>query len=602
MKLILASTLDFFNKSITTMAENYHQKYSYHEMSNKVEQADRSLLRSRAGESTGEVESLRGRQDVGRMGDRVLAQKTSRPKDIQETVQRKKQKRDPDVLRTKESVVAGSGGQTILDFDNLTGYQPSTQQARAAYETLLVRRVMLNEWKEVCPFLTFLTMCVLSCPSQTTISSKELLGNQATSVLRDAAEEIIEILKDGNLKDPERHDMISKLLTGKPAGKRSGAGSGISAEQYSNFVQLGKQLDDYDEIKKKGVAEDGQSGDSKEKVDNDMGVAVLFDESDEDQEGEEGASDIEDGVVVDASSESEVENPEEEDAAVESENEEDQKLVQGDGSKKKLHMQERVLSVHEIDAHFLQRQLARHFDDADVSAKLANEVLEVLDIRNQSDVRECENKLLLLLTIDLFETINLLKNNRVRVWACVSMKRAQTDEERNEIEQVLMNEPTGEGKRVWDEIHSRSRAEDWSRERMRGLTDTLKSDRDSKDVSKALDSIKVMGDNTDEGGKMDVDEEDAVQDEEAKELDLEQLAFRDGAHTMTNKKCDLPDTSWRAMKKGYEEVHVPAVRSVIPKGEKLIEISELPPWTHNAFKGQFFVSTCILHSVCKSLA
>ena len=38
------------------------------------------------------------------------------------------------------------------------------------------------------------------------------------------------------------------------------------------------------------------------------------------------------------------------------------------------------------------------------------------------------------------------------------------------------------------------------------------------------------------------------------------------------------------MKKGYEEVHVPAVRSVIPSDEKLIGISELPEWTQKAFK------------------
>jgi hypothetical protein len=39
------------------------------------------------------------------------------------------------------------------------------------------------------------------------------------------------------------------------------------------------------------------------------------------------------------------------------------------------------------------------------------------------------------------------------------------------------------------------------------------------------------------------------------------------------------------MKKGYEEVHVPAVRSVISKDEKLVPIQDLPAWTHDAFKG-----------------
>ena len=396
---------------------------------------------------------------------------------------------------------------------------------------------------------------------------------------------MIKILKNPNLRDPERHDQISRWLTDKPASTRGNASGGVTSEQYATMVQLGKQLDDYDDRTKQMAAGDrGAVDDQGGKVDNEMGVAVVFDESDEDNEDQEGASDIEDGVVVDASSESEEE--EEAEAEPEESDDEEEKLVQGDGTKKKSqHAQERMLSVHEIDAHFLQRQLSRHIEDAAESAKLASEVLEVLDIRNPTDVRECENKLLLLLRFELFDTIKLLLHNRVRVWACVSMKRAQTDEERTSIEDALMNESSGEGKRVWDEIHSKSRAEDWSRERMRGLTDTLKADQDSKDVSKALDSIKVKGESNETGGdKMKVDD-DFDKKEKVIELDLEQLAFRDGSHTMSNKTCNLPDTSWRAMKKGYEEVHVPAVRSVIPKNEKLIAIEDLPKWTHLAFKG-----------------
>ena len=414
--------------------------------------------------------------------------------------------------------------------------------------------------------------------------------------MRDAAEEVIQILKDGSLRDPERHSQISQLLTGKPPSTRgSSGGGGITSEQYATFVQTGKQLDDYDDFSKKVSKGDGTDDGA---VDDDMGVAVVFDESDEDADGasHEGASDIEDGVVVDASSESEEEEVPEADGAADDDNDDEEKLVQGDGNKKKLqHVQDRVLTVHEIDAHFLQRQISRHFDDADESAKLANQVLEVLDIRNPTDVRECENKLLLLLRFELFETIKLLLHNRVKVWACVSMKRAQSSDERNEIEKALMDEPTGEGKRVWNEIHSKSRAEDWSRERMRGLTDTLRGEQQSKDVSKALDSITVKAD-----GKgvddMELDDGDKAR-EKLLELDLESLAFHDGAHTMSNKKCNLPDTSWRAMKKGYEEVHVPAVRSTIPKDERLISISELPDWTHPAFKGEYLGSSYCLRLV-----
>merc|ERR1719253_883593 len=39
------------------------------------------------------------------------------------------------------------------------------------------------------------------------------------------------------------------------------------------------------------------------------------------------------------------------------------------------------------------------------------------------------------------------------------------------------------------------------------------------------------------------------------------------------------------MHPGYEEVHVPASKSVAPPDEKLIPVSDLPSWTHDAFRG-----------------
>jgi len=567
--------------------------YSYQEMSSKVERADRSLLRSRAHEPTGEVESLRGRDDVGRMGDRLAGgeggQKHTRPSELLRDQQKKKKSKkqqQPDDYHPRRSdnvaVASGGQGQSILDLENLTGYQPTTQAARAAYETIL-----------------------------TTIGSKVLLGNQASSILRDAAEEVIQILKDGGLRDPERHDQISRKLTGKGAvgSSRSTVNGGMAPEKYAEFVRLGKRLDDYDDVINQGS--DGGRGDSnnqngkKDRVDDEMGVAVVFDDSDDEDEDPnrpEGASDIEDGVVIDASSDSEDDDENDgNDSSQEPKGRDvkggdddngdgdEEKLIQGGdtGTQKKRRGQERILSVHEIDAHFLQRHLSRHIDDAAESARVASKVLDVLNISNNTDVRECENKLLLLLQFDMFDTIKLLLRNRVKVWACVSIKRAKTEEEINSIEKSLMDEPTGAGKVVWNEIHSKSRAEDWSRDRMRGLTDKLKggdSYIETNDVSKALDSVNMKTDDIPSSVKMDIDD-GKIKKNEAIELDLDQLVFQKGSHTMSNKRCDLPDTSWRAMKKGYEEVHVPAVKAVIPDGEELIKISELPEWTRSAFSG-----------------
>ena len=314
------------------------------------------------------------------------------------------------------------------------------------------------------------------------------MGDQSPSVLRDAAQSVIESLKDPHLRDPERHETISRLLTNKKAS----APGGMSSEQFAKLVQLGKQLDDYEDNQRKQQQQQSNNGNTEggeDQVDDEMGVAVVFDEDEDDGEGGDNNnddSDAEEDVVVDASSSSE---DEAEDAMPQANSDDDADnsdaddvVVQGantkDAKKKASQFHDRILSDHEIDAHFLQRQLSRYYDDANEAADIAKQVLEVLDItKNKSDdLRECENKLLILLGLKPIDTIKLLLHNRVRVWACVSMKRAQTEEERNNIEVALSQEPTGEGKRVWEEMHSKGRAEDWTRDRLRGITDTLKKE------------------------------------------------------------------------------------------------------------------------------
>ena len=69
------------------------------------------------------------------------------------------------------------------------------------------------------------------------------------------------------MRDPDRQTTISRVLTGKP--------SQLSTEKYSQLVQLGKGLDDYDEHNQ-------PSGEGETNLDDEMGVAVVFDESEDD--------------------------------------------------------------------------------------------------------------------------------------------------------------------------------------------------------------------------------------------------------------------------------------------------------------------------------
>ncbi len=142
--------------------EAQQKLYAYGEMSNKVQQADRSSRRFRPEEGTGEVESLRNRSDIGRMGDRITSNSTTtttattsddksskRSAEVEEIMERAKKKRQKreqasggtgtgKKRRAGESILMSSGGQSILDMGELDVYQPTHAGSRASYENLLV--------------------------------------------------------------------------------------------------------------------------------------------------------------------------------------------------------------------------------------------------------------------------------------------------------------------------------------------------------------------------------------------------------------------------------------------------------------------------------
>uniref|UniRef100_A0A9J8BT16 Activating signal cointegrator 1 complex subunit 3 n=1 Tax=Cyprinus carpio carpio TaxID=630221 RepID=A0A9J8BT16_CYPCA len=83
---------------------------------------------------------------------------------------------------------------------------------------------------------------------------------------------------------------------------------------------------------------------------------------------------------------------------------------------------------------------------------------------------------------------------------------------------------------------------------------------------------------------MDIDHGEAVTSRQL--LDLEDLAFSQGSHFMANKRCQLPDGSFRKQRKGYEEVHVPALKpKAFGDDETLVAIEKLPKYAQAGFEG-----------------
>jgi pre-mRNA-splicing helicase BRR2 len=66
-------------------------------------------------------------------------------------------------------------------------------------------------------------------------------------------------------------------------------------------------------------------------------------------------------------------------------------------------------------------------------------------------------------------------------------------------------------------------------------------------------------------------------------VDRESMAFSQGGHLMSNKKCKLPDGSFKRAKKGYEEIHVPAPKQQPVTDGELVPIASLPKWAQDAF-------------------
>merc|ERR1719189_2084674 len=221
------------------------------------------------------------------------------------------------------------------------------------------------------------------------------------------------------------------------------------------------------------------------------------------------------------------------------------------GNKDTLSKQEKGLHPLDIDAHWLQRKLSKYYEEAMTSQKKAMEVLDIL--QKAGDIRECENQLVLLLGYDCFDFIKLLLKNRNMILYCTLLSSAQSDIEKTAIKNKM------------------------------GMDNEL---------IKILKQLEGEGDDDDEKdahGKPIVKGSRSKEDEEASNrqvLNLEDLAFSQGSHLMANKRCQLPDGSFRKQKKGYEEVHVPALKPK-PFGddEKLVNIEKLPGYAQPAFEG-----------------
>ena len=518
---------------------NNISQYKYSAMSNLVLQADRRFVSRIQDEPTGDPESLAGRIGIREMGSRVAPdnapqtkKKATGPADIERGAiregedvlareQRKLQKGQPAQLR----------GQGILSAaDALVEglkYRPRTPATRATYDLIL------------------------------TMTASHL-GDVPHEVVRSAADAVLEYLKDEDMKDFDKKKEIDDLL-----------GSSMNPKEFNELVNLGKKITDYDAQDEDEEMEGGLEGEAGGELDERQGVAVVFDEEDEDED-RMGTEVRDEDELTD---EEEEEKPEGEESGERPdleglEGEAEEMVIDGGaGRDEKTRERTMIIPAREIDAYWLQRQIGGIYSDAHIQQEKARDALEILGGQGEDGaerpLRDVENDLMELFDYENPELVGKLVTNRDKVvWVTRWRRVAEDADARNEIE----SEMVGAGHRaILDEIRGKPTREDGA-------------GRPEKRIKLDL---------------MDVDVPSGAPEEKAEEptgplqpkrlINLENLIFHQGNHLMTNPNVKLPQGSTKRTFKGYEEIHVPPPKAKREPGEKNTPTSELPEWARVGF-------------------
>ncbi|XP_045489788.1 putative U5 small nuclear ribonucleoprotein 200 kDa helicase [Pieris rapae] len=471
-------------------------QYEYKANSNLVLQADVRLIERRGrDEATGEVLSLSGKLTGTKMGDR--AQRTK--PDKAEERKAKRQKRDEATYELSKSKAA----RVAWADDTPAGvlYRPRAQHTRHAYELLLA-------------FM------------------QSALGDQPRDILCGACDEVLVVLKNDKLKDPERKKEIELLL------------GPIADERFAVLVNLGKKITDFNI----NSATEGNT-----EIDETYGINVQFEESseedDEDAFGEIREEEKEDGEGSGNEKEKESSGEEESDG-------EKRNAIHGNLSEEQSQKRRDViLHPMDIDAYWLQRRLSRHFPDAMLSQAKSSEVLQAL--AEASDDRDLENRLVLLLGYDCFEFVKVLNKYRYMILYCTKLASSQSENERVSIRDEMSKQP--------------------HLQKILAQLETGKGDEEMTEQSEQPRKRQKTTEQGITGGQVTGNR---------KVLQLEELVFAAGAHLMANKRCQLPAGSFRKQRKGYEEVHVPALKpKPFEDDETLVAVEKLPKYVQPAFEG-----------------
>ena len=470
----------------------------YHEMSNVshpdfenetneqlVMSADRRERGPRE-EVTGEPESLAGKISARDMGSRLPPPKKKAPIEVP-----KSQYVTEDQGTRKRKRDRGGEFSSVLDAAEYEGlrYRPKGPEGRQNFANILTL-------------------------------SAEVIGDVAHDILRSAADAALEIMKDEKItKDFDKKREIEGLW-----------GTTMTQEQFNQLSSFAKRITDYDddenmELRRREDELAEQYGVSMQ-VEEDEDEDRIDDEDDEDEEEEELNVDIAETAPELA------ETAEEAEAAT----------VVGETKPKKRKVDDNKVYAHEIDAFWLQRTIAQHFNDAITAQEKGVAAMNAL--ASDRNIGSVENELMEIFEFEHFPTVTKLIQNRDAIVWVTRLARAEDEKAKATIRKEMENAGLG-----------------WILTELYGRREKVKDeDIEMEDVQ----PTKVM--------------------QPLRLIDLDSLVFTQGNHLMTNKKVNLPPGSEKRSKKGYDEFHIPQGKPSVPApGEKRVPVNALPDWARPAF-------------------
>jgi len=530
-------------------------QYKYSAMSNLVLQADRRFVTRRNDEVTGDPESLAGRLSIRDMGSRNARDNVPKQKkkasglpdvergglqegqDVLEREQRKRKRGEPAQLR-------GTGILSAADalVEGIV-YRPRTSATRATYDLIL-----------------------------TTVANN--LGDVSHEIVRSAADAVLEYLKDDDMKDLDKKKEIDDLL-----------GTTLNPKQFNELVNLGKKITDYDAQDEDEVMDDGENAaEDGAEIDDRQGVAVVFDDNSEDEDGQEMVNEVRDessededdiedrpgleevataGGAGEDRKEGAEELPEDEAMIIDSAPTDNRNSKEKDKS---------FIPAREIDAYWLQRQIGAIYTDPHTQQVKTQEALKTLSGAPEEEggeekpLREIENDLAELFDYENHELVHKLIANRDKVVWLTKLARAEDAEARGVVEREIASE----GLR-------------WILDELRGMAPSGHSSQKRKleikmdiDVPASYMNGNAKAEHAGEGALV-----GGLQPR--KLINLENLVFDQGNHLMTNPKVTLPQGSTKRTFKGYEEIHVPPPKKRSEPSDRDIPVTEMPEWARVPF-------------------